>query len=138
MTTLSRFTALAASWALLCSCSWFSKSEFVPANDVNVSVMGRVEHTPEGGLRLGYPGVTLRVVFEGTSLAVRAVSSNEYGRFLLRAYIAEAVERLGDRRVHSFASGQYLGDACNQHPTHAQNLAMLRELAPILSQTLGW
>ena len=44
---------------------------FVPASDPHVAVMGRVERTPPGQVRFGYPGVTLRLRFEGPSLGLR-------------------------------------------------------------------
>jgi lysophospholipase L1-like esterase len=45
---------------------------FVPVSDRRVAVMGRVERPGTGRVRFGYPGVTLRVRFEGASLGLRA------------------------------------------------------------------
>ena len=46
-------------------------TRFVPVSDPRVAVMGRVERPEPGRIRFGYPGVTLRVRFEGPSLAMR-------------------------------------------------------------------
>ncbi len=46
----------------------------VPVSDPQVAVMGRVERPEAGRLRFGYPGVTLRVRFEGESLGLRALA----------------------------------------------------------------
>jgi hypothetical protein len=43
----------------------------VPASDPHVAVMGRFDRPSPGQVRLGYPGVTLRLRFEGPSLATR-------------------------------------------------------------------
>ncbi len=48
---------------------------FVTANDPRVAVMGRVFRLPDGGLRFGYPGVTLRVALTGSGLTARAACS---------------------------------------------------------------
>jgi len=45
---------------------------FVPVSDPHVAVMGRVERPEPGRIRFGYPGVTLRLRFEGESLGLRA------------------------------------------------------------------
>ncbi len=51
------------------------KPDLIPPNDPRVAIMGRFElrnaNTAER-FRIGYPGVTLRLRFEGTSLAMRA------------------------------------------------------------------
>lgn len=44
----------------------------VPADDPRVQVTGRVDRARPGRVRIGYPGVALRIRFEGTSLAMRA------------------------------------------------------------------
>jgi len=49
--------------------------ELIPANDAKIAVMGRVDSTISGRLRVGYPGVTFRIRFEGPSLAMRASAS---------------------------------------------------------------
>lgn len=45
--------------------------DLVPPSDPRVAVMGRVDRADPGRLRIGYPGVTLRVRFEGPSLGMR-------------------------------------------------------------------
>lgn len=49
--------------------------QVIQAADANIVRMGRTVATPGGALRFGYPGVTLRVAFEGTHLAMDASSS---------------------------------------------------------------
>jgi lysophospholipase L1-like esterase len=49
------------------------------ASDPHVAVMGRVV-VDDGALRFGYPGVTLRVAFEGASLSMRASSTTGKSR----------------------------------------------------------
>ncbi len=51
------------------------KSSLVPPNDPHIAIMGRFElknadATTPTRIRLGYPGVTIRLRFEGTSLAM--------------------------------------------------------------------
>lgn len=46
-------------------------TSFVPVSDPRVALMGRVFRPEPGRIRFGYPGVTLRVRFEGPSLAMR-------------------------------------------------------------------
>ena len=41
----------------------------VRATDARVAIMGRVDRTSPDHVRVGYPGVTLRVRFEGPGLA---------------------------------------------------------------------
>jgi quercetin dioxygenase-like cupin family protein/lysophospholipase L1-like esterase len=52
---------------------------YVPASDPHVAVMGRVERPEPGRIRFGYPGVTLRVRFEGSSLGMRANAETPNG-----------------------------------------------------------
>jgi lysophospholipase L1-like esterase len=47
----------------------------VPARDPRVAVMGRVDVTDPARLRLGYPGVTLRLRFEGPLLAMQVIAA---------------------------------------------------------------
>jgi quercetin dioxygenase-like cupin family protein/lysophospholipase L1-like esterase len=54
-------------------------STFVPASDPHVAVMGRVERPEPGRIRFGYPGVTLRVRFEGPSLGMRLTAETPNG-----------------------------------------------------------
>ena len=46
-------------------------TSFVPVSDPHVAVMGRVDRPDPGRVRFGYPGVTVRLRFEGPSLAMR-------------------------------------------------------------------
>ena len=55
----------------------------IPVSDPNVLVMGRSERA-NGKLRIGYPGVTLRMRFEGSSLGLRVESSSADSRFEVR------------------------------------------------------
>lgn len=44
----------------------------VPADDRRVAITGRADRSSPGRVRIGYPGVALRLRFEGASLAMRA------------------------------------------------------------------
>ena len=48
-----------------------TEATFVLPSDPRVAVMGRADRPDPGRLRIGYPGVTLRLRFEGTGLALR-------------------------------------------------------------------
>jgi quercetin dioxygenase-like cupin family protein/lysophospholipase L1-like esterase len=52
---------------------------FIPVSDPHVAVMGRVERPEPGRIRFGYPGVTLRVRFEGPSLGMRVTAETPNG-----------------------------------------------------------
>jgi hypothetical protein len=56
-----------------------SEANRLAASDPRVAVMGRVV-VDDGALRFGYPGVTLRVAFEGPSLSMRASSTTGKSR----------------------------------------------------------
>jgi lysophospholipase L1-like esterase len=47
----------------------------IPPSDPRVSLMGRVDATDSARIRLGYPGVTLRLRFLGPSLSVRTLTT---------------------------------------------------------------
>jgi lysophospholipase L1-like esterase len=47
------------------------ESSFVPPSDPRVAVMGRVDRGDPERVRMGYPGVTWRLRFEGSALAMR-------------------------------------------------------------------
>jgi len=66
--TRARGMLLAAALA----CGWAGAAETVPAQDAHVVRMGRTAPDADGALRFGYPGVTLRVAFTGTRLAMDA------------------------------------------------------------------
>jgi hypothetical protein len=55
--------------------------ELISANDAKIAVIGRVDSTVPGRLRVGYPGVAFRIHFEGTSLAMRASASTPNSLF---------------------------------------------------------
>jgi quercetin dioxygenase-like cupin family protein len=69
-------------------------STSVPASDPHVAVMGRVERPEPGRIRFGYPGVTLRVRFEGPSLGMRVTAETPNG------YVDVFVDREPARVVH--------------------------------------
>jgi lysophospholipase L1-like esterase len=50
------------------------EARFVPPSDPRVAVMGRVDRSDPERVRMGYPGVTWRLRFEGDSLAMRVGS----------------------------------------------------------------
>jgi lysophospholipase L1-like esterase len=47
-------------------------ADLIPPNDPRIAVMGRVDTTNPTRIRIGYPGVTFRLRFEGSSIAMRA------------------------------------------------------------------
>jgi lysophospholipase L1-like esterase len=67
-------------------------ADLVPANDSRIAVMGRVDATHGSNLRVGYPGVTFRLRFEGPSLAMRANAST--ANCFLAVFIDGASPRL--------------------------------------------
>jgi len=78
------------------------ESSSLPANDPHVAVMGRTLTGSDGSLRFGYPGVTLRVAFTGTSLALEGGSTSGNSRLAVSADLgAPSVVRLpqGSARV---------------------------------------
>lgn len=56
----------------------------------------------------------------------------------LQDYIAEAVKRVDDARVHSVAANIYPGDATDGHPTKAQHAAMATDLTPHIKAIMKW
>jgi lysophospholipase L1-like esterase len=66
--------ALAALNALGCA------GGLVRADDPRIAIMGRVDRSEPARMRIGYPGVTLRVRFEGPSLSARFSCSNAASR----------------------------------------------------------
>jgi lysophospholipase L1-like esterase len=67
--------ALLASGAAACSAN-----RLVPPSDPRIAVMGRVDRSDPSRLRFGYPGVTLRLAFEGPSLAARFTGTTAASR----------------------------------------------------------
>lgn len=59
------------------------KPDLIPPNDARIAVMGRVDATTPSRIRIGYPGVTVRLHFEGTSLAMRAITDTPNNIFLV-------------------------------------------------------
>jgi Carbohydrate esterase 2 N-terminal/GDSL-like Lipase/Acylhydrolase family len=57
-----------------------AEARLVAASDPSVVIVGRFARADAGAVRLGYPGVTLRVDFEGTWLSMRAISSTPDNR----------------------------------------------------------
>lgn len=51
----------------------------IPASDPHVAVMGRVQRPEPGRIRFGYPGVTVRVRFEGMLLGMRVTAETPNG-----------------------------------------------------------
>ncbi len=74
------------------------EAELVPPGDPRVAVMGRVDRPDPDRLRIGYPGVTLRLRFEGPSLAMRALCDTPY------SHLAVIVDG-GEPRVLQLAKG---------------------------------
>ena len=97
----------------------------VPASDARVAIMGRVARADRGGgVRIGYPGVTLRVRFEAPSLAMRVAATTGVSRF------AVAVD--GDApRVVRLAKGE-------SEVVLADGLAAGAHTAEIVHRTETW
>ena len=73
--------------------------DLIPPNDPRIAVMGRVDASTPARLRVGYPGVTFRIRFEGPSLAMRAIASTP------NSYIAVFVDG-GEPRVMRLPPGE--------------------------------
>lgn len=52
----------------------------IAATDARVALMGRAARLESGGLRIGYPGVTLRAAFEGPALALDVEANSDNSR----------------------------------------------------------
>jgi lysophospholipase L1-like esterase len=68
---------LSAMWMMAVAAP--AASETVPASDARVARMGRTVQDPDGAVRFGYPGVTLRVAFTGTRLSMDAQGGTQGG-----------------------------------------------------------
>lgn len=60
------------------------ESPLVPASDPRIGWMGRVDTTDPARPRFGYPGVTLRVAFEGGSVGLRVAAATPNVHVLVR------------------------------------------------------
>ena len=49
--------------------------DLIPPSDARIAVMGRVDRSDPARMRIGYPGVTVRVRFEGGSLSMRVAAT---------------------------------------------------------------
>jgi hypothetical protein len=54
---------------------------FVKASDSRIVVEGRCATSPEGGVRMGFPGVVLHIHFHGSALTMRANSNSDEAFF---------------------------------------------------------
>jgi len=70
--------AYAGLWAGTQSCG--AGREMIRPSDPSVAVMGRVDRSQPDRLRIGYPGVTLRLRLEGPALYLRASSTTAASR----------------------------------------------------------
>lgn len=71
----------------------------IPPSDARIAVMGRVDRTDPTCIRIGYPGVTLRLRFEGPSLAMRVATTTP------NSHVAVLVDG-GEPRVIRLAPGE--------------------------------
>ena len=64
---------------LAVACGWYQPKDelgtLLPASDPRFGWMGRVDTTDPARPRFGYPGVTLRLAFEGPSIGVRVAAA---------------------------------------------------------------
>jgi lysophospholipase L1-like esterase len=67
---MKRPSLLAMLVVLACASGAGQAADTMRADDARVTRMGRTVPVPEGGLRFGYPGVTVGVSFTGTRLSV--------------------------------------------------------------------
>jgi lysophospholipase L1-like esterase len=68
--------ALVALSVVSCQALRGNSATWVEPSDPKILVMGRVDRTDPRRLRIGYPGVSLRLRFEGTRLSLRAASTS--------------------------------------------------------------
>jgi lysophospholipase L1-like esterase len=68
-------TVMLASAVCFSSAMTTEADDLIPATDSRLAVMGRADAGDANRLRIGYPGVTLRVRFEGSSLGMRVMAS---------------------------------------------------------------
>ncbi|MES2825241.1 MAG: GDSL-type esterase/lipase family protein [Pseudomonadota bacterium] len=66
-----------------------------------------------------------------------AIVSGERKTTLIH-YIAEAIKRVNNSRIHRVAVSHYPGDETDGHPTKEQHAAMAKELTPQLQKILQW
>lgn len=66
-----------------------------------------------------------------------AIVSGERKTTLIN-YIAEAIKRVNNPRVHRVTASHYPGDETDGHPTKEQHAAMAKELAPQLQKIMQW
>jgi len=59
------------------ACRTQARDSWVLASDPRVEIMGRVDRSRPDRIRIGYPGVTFRVRFDGPSLRVRVACSTD-------------------------------------------------------------
>ncbi len=70
-----RFTVL-ISFLLFASLQVFSQLAF-PANDPNISTMGRTHENASGDIEFDWPGVTIETIFTGTSCTIKMDDTKE-------------------------------------------------------------
>ncbi|GAC1661844.1 MAG: SGNH/GDSL hydrolase family protein [Candidatus Acidiferrum sp.] len=98
--------------------------DLIPADDPRIGVMGRVDNSMPGRVRFGYPGVTLRVSFDGPSLAMRAISNTG------NSYMGIFVDGNGPRNVRLLAG--------ENDTILAENLSAGEHTVEIVHQTETW
>jgi lysophospholipase L1-like esterase len=95
----------------------------VPPSDPRVAVMGRVDQSDPGRVRMGYPGVTWRLRFDGGSLAMRVGCDTSNGHLAVFVDGGEPrVVRLqrGDSEIvlaEGLASGPHTVEVVNRTET---------------------
>lgn len=70
-----------APWLLIAQDSSSATANFVKASDSRIVVEGRSAPSPEGGVRMGFPGVVLHLHFRGSALTMRVDSSSDEAFF---------------------------------------------------------
>ncbi len=96
------FTALVLTTALAAATQTAMDPSLVPPSDPRVAVMGRVDRTTPGLVRMGYPGITWRLRFSGAALAmaVRCDTSNAHLALVVDGGAARVVRlQRGDSEI---------------------------------------
>lgn len=85
----------------------------IPLIDSHVTTMGRVDKTSEGSARLGYPGVSFFVAFEGKELNLMAQSSG--GQSYLEVTVDKEAPKVIKLSTSSTVINLVKGDSIQKH-----------------------
>ncbi len=101
------------------------EAALIPPTEPHISIMGRVDATNPPRIRLGYPGITIRVAFEGSSsLSMRTITTTP------NSYLDVTVDD-GETRVLRLPQGE-------SDVSLAEGLGEGRHTVTILHRTETW